>query len=383
MKYPLFLVLSALLFTVEAGAMDVNCMFVENSDPKDDVVTYSHSVSVGDDVPVGSVIFRSHYQSDLLKVRCYPEDPNATFHTNLPVRLEQTSTPTPVVPGITSLPHGAPVYKTNVPGVGVSVQSIWSTLPSMEDEAWVMNAPLGTNNYTPTRFFLVIRLIKTGPVSPGAVDASQFPSAKLTYIQPSFPGFTFRPFPMRGPSVRFVGSVQIINSTCRVEAPDMTIPLGSHEVSDLKKDGVTAWKKGVIRLVGCNFNPGAVRDNVVSGINTSVTVVGTGTFKQGERDPHYLTFTLTPTTALISPTEGIISLTPSANNATGVGIQVANNDMWGDLKIYNFNSGADELYPAMTDRSMEIDVFARYIKTSETITPGKANGAVVYTINYN
>ncbi|MBZ7306597.1 fimbrial protein [Klebsiella oxytoca] len=387
MKYPLLIALSALLFAARASAMDVDCHYNPPMSTSDYVVNFNHVISVGEDVPVGSVVFRAGFKSDTLMIHCYPEDRDEPLHhiVYLNTRTELTSTPTPVLPGFTAPPFNETVYETNIPGIGISLMSSTGKLPALEDEAYVENkqGPTGQNTFQSTAMTMTVKLIKTGPVSPGMVNANMFPSAKLTFVYPSSPpstpGFTYPTLPMAGPTVRFTGTIQITNSTCRVETPDIIVPMGSHEVSDLKRDGVTAWKQATIRLVGCNFFPGMFGDS-----NTSVIRWNTsGTASSGSHDQNYISVSLSPTTPLVSATEGIISLTPSSNNATGVGIQVGAYK-WGLVEPFNFNTGIEMIYPDRnTANTMDIKLFARYIKTSENITPGKANGAVVYTISYN
>lgn len=347
---------------------------------KQHVSTVNNTLSVGDDVPIGTVIYRARTRSDMVMVRCTATKVWTDKNIDLTTKVELINTPMPLVSGITAPPYNDPVYETNVPGIGISVSSD-GKLPYFYNEAYAQPTDSGSvARHLATAMPIVVKLIKTGPVSPGVIDSGLFPSVQMTFVRPiSPPGHEYVGFPVPANTMSFQGAIQIMASTCRIESPDVTVILGKHDVSKLKKAGVTQWVDATIKLIGCNVSPGIIND-----ANTSISGSwGSGTFSKGTHDSNYVTLSINPTTALISSTEGIISLTPSGDNASGVAIQLGVYNKQGVINPFNFNSSSLEYYAtSSTEKNIDIKLSARYIKTNELITPGKANGAVVYTIAY-
>lgn len=90
---------------------------------------------------------------------------------------------------------------------------------------------------------------------------------------------------------------------------------------------------------------------------------------------------LTPVTSIIDSTNGIIGLDSSLPDAaSGVGIQIG----WGTPPSVLFDLSQEKSLSLPKDGSTTINVplSARYIQTSTTVTPGKANAKVVFLINY-
>ncbi|XQN40152.1 type 1 fimbrial protein, partial [Serratia fonticola] len=59
---------------------------------------------------------------------------------------------------------------------------------------------------------------------------------------------------------------------------------------------------------------------------------------------------------------------------------------WGESAqaptLFNFSAEQSVTLPKDGSSTIRIPLAARYIKTSAVLTPGKANGKVVFTINY-
>jgi type 1 fimbria pilin len=76
-----------------------------------------------------------------------------------------------------------------------------------------------------------------------------------------------------------------------------------------------------------------------------------------------------------------MSLSASADSATGVGIQIAS----GNTSInnsFNFAQERTQALPKDGTTTLKVPLVARYIQTEDRVTPGRADGKVTFTINY-
>ncbi|HBE5944005.1 TPA: type 1 fimbrial protein [Escherichia coli] len=94
-----------------------------------------------------------------------------------------------------------------------------------------------------------------------------------------------------------------------------------------------------------------------------------------------ITVKLTPATSVIDSSQGVFALTQTADSAVGAGIQLAYGTgaspefvNFGATKTYEMDIGSTGI--------SEIPLVARYIQTDKHVTPGKADSAVTFLINY-
>lgn len=92
---------------------------------------------------------------------------------------------------------------------------------------------------------------------------------------------------------------------------------------------------------------------------------------------------LTPTTDVLDAVNGIMAIDSTiAGAATGVGIQLG----WGDSSqtptLFNLATEQSMTLPKDGSPSIRIPLAVRYIQTAVNPTPGRANGKVVFTVNY-
>ncbi len=371
-----------LLWAGASQAATWTCQEYSRWAPKANVFTFNGVISMGEDIPVGTVVYRARLEADNMGLECQtPDESGLGVEVLFPAQVQVISTPTSMVPGITAPPTGENVYQTNVPGIGVAITAE-GKMPYTWEAAWARNDYVNrwSNKSGATLGRFEVKLIKTGPVSPGIVNAINFPQLQVTFTTPTAPaGSTFIGFPFPFSTVSYNGTIQIIKSTCRTEVADKVVDLGSHEVKDIKKTSgrVTTWMDAGLRLIGCQFSPGFYNEK-----NGKIYHVGTNVVGQGTPDANTVRLSLSASTSVINANTGIISLTPASDSATGVGIQIGLKE-GSEIKPYNFNTNEVIFTPSSPDaQSLEIPIFARYIATSTTITPGKANGAIVYTLNY-
>ena len=92
---------------------------------------------------------------------------------------------------------------------------------------------------------------------------------------------------------------------------------------------------------------------------------------------------LTPATNVIDAVNGIMGIDSSVSGAaSGVGIQIG----WGSSgqtpMPFNFAAEQTVTLPKDGSSTIRVPLAARYIQTEASTTPGKANGKVVFLINY-
>jgi type 1 fimbria pilin len=177
----------------------------------------------------------------------------------------------------------------------------------------------------------------------------------------------------------FQGKVTISAPTCTT--PDVSVNLGSYEIGEHFRglNSTTPWKDASIALTNCSTFYGfynstnsplildynTLRKTSTSSLNNSVGV------------------RLTPITKALDAANGVMAIDSTVSGAaSGVGIQLG----WGESTqaptLFNFSEEQSLALPKDGSPTIRIPLAARYIKTATTPTPGRANGKVVFTINY-
>lgn len=334
-------------------------------------IALSGAISVGADVPVGTVVYTASYKTATPSgIRCTaPDEPDGgdkISNIRVPYRSVITSYPYPEVPGMTV--DGNQVYRTNLDGIGV-----YFRLSSGSADT-VIGGGIVSGRYETTRMYLV----KTGPVSPGMVDGSSLPATGLEYTKPDNPEHTFEGFPIRANNLRYLGTLNVVASTCDLAESDIIVPMGSYDVSSFTGTGsATAWKDASIRLQNCTaFSPGTY-----SKINNTISHTGPGTFPTGVPDvKNRVQLRISPATPIIDYRQGIMKIASSADAAEGVGIQLGvGTDIVNPIVLSGF---FESELPDSTSNTLTIPLKARYIETRGPVKPGVANGAVTFTVSY-
>lgn len=69
--------------------------------------------------------------------------------------------------------------------------------------------------------------------------------------------------------------------------------------------------------------------------------------------------------------------------ASGIGIQVSSGSIeTAEGNFINFNEPLKGLFETNGVSTITIPLAARYIQTKDTVTPGTANGKLIYTLSY-
>ncbi|EMT6576927.1 type 1 fimbrial protein [Providencia rettgeri] len=354
-------------------------------------------ISVGDDAPIGTVIFKGNYLNSVgMAIYCLvkdPEDPAGlgeekwnNGYINLPMKTELISVQTPIIPGIVG-PYSPDVYETNIPGIGVSFFFGFGNRPIPETKDYQVlpsSAGMGVTNSISDYFSFM--LIKTGDYSPGMIDGNLFPKIQVSFSAPTLPPDADAElqgsYPIEMNTLTYAGQLQIIKSTCNIIAPNFVVPLGLHSIGDFQGvDSYTPWQNANITLEGCSaFSPG-----YFSILTAGPSITGGGTLPSNRPKPNkknQVTITIASAHGSISDLDGIIGLEPGDNTAEGIGIQLGLEKRGVISPISLLAQHDTGILPNTTTNSLQIPLFARYIQTDNTMKGGMANGAIIYTINY-
>ncbi|WP_426155051.1 fimbrial protein [Pseudomonas sp. TSRC2-2] len=358
--------LLGLAFTMLSGTAMATCEFAPGFDTVNrSVALIGSNITVGRDVPLGTILFKQIFTASdtLSQIRCVPG--------SYPRLRDRTLSSTPLPPSSWSGQYEGKVYETGVPGIGVY---LWSEGDAAPNNATSPNCGNGTAVCVekPQLGFDLL-FIKTGDVSPGTIQGASLPSLKLEW---SSLGTT-----LDLQNVNFIGSMNVVSRTC--VTPDVNVPLGTRSVNEFAGVGTgTPWQSFQISLNNCPAFHGTFPGSPSSPIFDAVTDTPT---EQG-RASNILRFRLDSTDGVIDAAQGIISLTPAPSGtlpaATGIGIQIGTGDAV-PVPVPLATLRPSGVVTTTTEgASYAIPLKARYIQTAATMTPGPANGAVVFTIDY-
>ncbi|RKQ40812.1 fimbrial protein [Enterobacter sp. R1(2018)] len=265
-----------------------------------------------------------------------------------------------------------PRYETGMPGVAVSMspRSNGSLVPVTSGETFYMVAEKVSNGWKitldPLAYLVNINLTKSGPVGQGIINGRDFPTLTVDYS------------PGDGNSVRlltlsFTGTQSISAQTCKT--PDVTVvPMGKYDVSKFKNNGSKSdWVSIKIPLTNCpvfyGTNPG------YSGEGNYTYYSDNGDRNIGVYKNNMLGVRMTPHTEIIDPANGIMAIKSGSEAASGVGIQIY---LYGTENAFNERL----IVMPLKQQNFDVNFSARYVRTGENVTPGRADATATITINY-
>lgn len=337
-------------------------------------------ISAGADIPIGTIIYQGSWSnSPTLSLECVG-DGNAGV-ANWAVGIVQAPY---ALSGLNTGPFAGAVYQTNIPGIGVAISRYnnhaAATMGVMgyRDED-IEIGPLGglVHFGGATRY---ISLIKIGQLTSGSysLSATSLPTASDNVVN-SRSGVPIQGLPLQLNIVTFQGNLTISTQTCTT--PDVHVGLGSYDIRNHFSgiNSATPWVDASIALTNCPTFQGFYDHN-----NTLVMKdFSTGASGTSSSTNNSIGVRLNPTTEVINAANGIMSIDSTVPGAaSGVGIQLA----WGNSNQaptpFNFSAEQTMTLPKDGSPTILVPLAARYIQTAEHPTPGKANGKVVFTINY-
>lgn len=185
-----------------------------------------------------------------------------------------------------------------------------------------------------------VALVKTGAIQPGVVSMGIIAEGK-EYVSSTSDSSS----PI---SISFVITPTTIN-VAGCMTPDVTVNMHSYQQSAFK--GVGSTTAPIAFLVKINSCPSGFKS---------------------------IGYQFNPTGQVIDAANGVIALTPDST-ASGIGLKITD----GNNKplLYNSTYSLSEYDPAIGG-SYSISLKASYYQTSQTVSPGSANAAIVYILNY-
>ncbi|HGG8843365.1 TPA: fimbrial protein [Enterobacter soli] len=297
------------------------------------------------------------------------------------------------------------IYKTNTPGIGVSIFQTVNNLGAIPAYPSVQYYANGTNHGIGS--WVTIKFWKIPgekiPVTNGAISVVG-PEVAILFMPHSGDNITSDdPGRIIGGGDGYIDGSRIIQATlifqsgtCNIEGDNIRVDMGSYSANN---KGTAPWKDASFRLKCPDaYGYGGAADNETSykypyeiGPNSSITA---NSKKNGR-----VAISIVPYTEVIDANKGIIAL--DGTGAQGYGIQLA----WGDYSSQNevepanpvvlnsyvdansLNSGFSAGDTPIggngfngTDNT--IKMAARYVRTTGETAPGPANAVVQVIANY-
>jgi type 1 fimbria pilin len=335
------------------------------------------NITAGPDIPNGTIIYSGRFtQRGLVKVNCVSTTVPESGVVNKYLKVKSTSMPLSSYKGTGRLEH---VYETGVPGVGVAV---WKGAAGVVANAQTLVSPYtinvkyasGTSTTLDSSFSF--GLVKTGTISPGVINGANFPviiSALSNGDNMNMPADAILA------TVGFSGTINVISQTCTT--PDVNVNLGVYEKSKYfkGKGSTTPWQDTSINLTNC---PRFYGYYAFGGKEIEITETGEQSIPTATAN--VLDFSIQPTTEIVDSANGVMAISAAESNvaATGVGIQIGKGTISGSPTPFNFAGPNRYTPPTDGTPTFTIPLVARYIQTATDVTPGRADGKAVFTINY-
>ena len=381
MRFKFFIVYYFLCLFIALGVLLLRPVYAADCQansgmPVNETVTLTGTFYAGNEIPVGTVIYRNNVlmnNGSVVGINC-----NAS--ATVPHKFSVSSQPSGGPFSQSGTPYNGQIYPTNVPGVGVALWYGGTTFTAVSPYQFGNFVMPGAGS-TSTGEAFDFSLIKTGPISSGAVvNGSSIPQFK-GYADLS-PGNTGLPITLR--NVTFNGSIRFVSPTCTT--PDLTVNMGSYDrqANFTGVGSVTKWVDSSIVLQNCPTFTG------YHGANNPQQTRGTATVSGGGLDANILTVSLQPTTAMIDSANGVFAVNnvgSTGSAATGVGIQLGystniNASPINPTTIWKSGNTWSVTPPNNGTPSFKIPLAARYYQTGTSVTPGPANGQITFIIGY-
>jgi len=310
----------------------------------------AQSITIGRDVPIGTVVFR---QKIAVNNFVYCTSTSGATSVRYDRSITYSNLPALSLWGTGDL--AGKVYQTGVSGLGMLIKDNNGTAPYNISNTYGVNTGTGGLNATNT---LELQLIKTAPtVAAGTVQGASLPIAQ--YVVGVGGGMTAATFPTA--NVTITGAVSIVARTC--QTPNVNVAMGTHTVAEFNGIGTgTAWNDFTLALNNCPaFN------GVYGNTDNSLTA-------------NSIKYRLDPTAGVDAANPNVLKLNRGTPEATGVGIQIAN-DLGAPLALQTLLPSG--IVPtAVEGASYSIALKARYLQTGAAVTGGPANAAMTFTIDY-
>ena len=328
--------------------------------------------TVGEDIPVGKVLYTSRFWSKGYSTSYECSITNAERPMmNTYNKVEVIATPS----GVPTRSGDKDIFPTNVPGIG----AIFYISGSLFDNAafpgiWERTMQIGWGTVTQGLgqvSSVDVELVKTGPIAAGTqqVLGSSFPTFQVSSGSKS-------PFVVEHVFVtlNFSGATTMYTKTCQLAKSVIDVNLGTHQRTDFTGVGsVTEWEDFDITLKDCPPFVG-YGDYYYTEFNGK-----TG----GSSAPNQVAISFNSVHGVVESNPLLAKLESGPNSASGIGIELSERDAAGSIKLDGTGGFDLQNLPTQDGSSYVIPLKARYVQYESNVTAGLANGAAVFTITYN
>lgn len=260
------------------------------------------------------------------------------------------------------------VYNTNLAGIGIKFSSSGNDFPFRTNNS-------DCSNTTDCKYFngwnapSSFSLVKTADnVSAGTISGSHLPTVLYQLGQASSMVNIYQ--------LSVTGQINITVPTCDISlaSSNMYVPMGTENMGRFSGPGTGAeWHDASITLVNCaqflGNSSGGGSGGSFNGTTTTYSLT-----------PNRAEVTLTPLNGIVSAANGVMKIDDHPQKASGIGIQLSTTRSTSG-KI-DFNSPVPYALPQDGSSTMTLPLYARYVQTESTVSAGKANGRLEYTITY-
>ncbi len=255
------------------------------------------------------------------------------------------------------------VVAMNAPAFGVGFTNSLSSPPGMAVTtvhyvtiSGLAGSPAGGNGSANGTGVFYIALVNGSLLQPGVLSGSDLPTFGIYGMIYKSDGTLYDGKKITMGSVSFSGSVNVIPFTC--QTPDVVVPMGNYKTTDFTGVGSTSqWVDFNIELDNCPGNyPGYFQAK------------------------NQMSLLVNPVYG--NPTPDSFSLKSGTGSATGIDMQVRKQN---DTSLVTMGTGFDPLGPVTGNTGvtqLRIPLQARYIQSGGRVTPGVAESALTFTINY-
>jgi type 1 fimbria pilin len=259
----------------------------------------------------------------------------------------------------------APIYKTGLEGVGVALYNSVYNIP-FTNEGTGYSTGSGNMQYSNTINLSLNVWSLSGNSTHGILEAESLPAA-LIYATDSSSGVLDDNAALIA-RLTFSGQVIYNAPTCVIE--DKEIFLGKYPLSSFTGNTTTEWIDASVTM-NCDRAFSSSSNRVFSSTangGSSGSTIGTVN--------RYIT-SIEAVNGFIDSRRGIMEI--DSGGATGVAVQISRKKSEDTFSSLEWETRYN---PAETTNTFVMPLYARYIKTGSSVTAGKANSKLLYTVEY-
>lgn len=335
----------------------------------------------------GTIVSSDSFQRGMGGGRVLNRTVSSPIGGGMAIRCERRSY---IVTETVSMPEGPPVsmegsemFKTGLDGIGVYITGMYGNIYPKSIGSFRQTAGSSSANIY---FDLSFLNMTTNEIDFGVIDGSNLPTGRI-YVTES-PSGIYDDSAVLVATFSFTGAMTIKNPTCNTI--DKNIFMGNYTPEHFTGIGSgSPWMDGSLNIIcSTQFHGG----NLAYSNNVRYD---NATGSWGNTDSEWININNNEPFIQINPVygylennidNGIIALENSSDQAaSGIGIQLGYAPYDGAELMpseidptYLFSRGKAEI----NTNVITIPLFARYVQTGDSVSPGRADSKVIYTLNY-